>query len=66
MIWQRVADDLRATADDAGRKAEALRKLVTTAINDPVNIERIKTIERHKINGNICMALAQALEAGIE
>jgi hypothetical protein len=66
MNWQKVADDLREQAVEAGKHAEALSKSLISRSPDTMMIERAKTVERHRINANFCLALAQALEAGID
>lgn len=68
MNWQKVIDDLDAQAMQAVHHANELKKNIpamSTGGNGAVE-ERLKTIERHKINGNFCFALAQALKAGLE
>jgi hypothetical protein len=69
MNWSAVADSLRVQADNAIKHAEALRtRTVTTGAlaDDPIMVERVKTVERHRINANFCLALAEALEAGLD
>jgi hypothetical protein len=68
MNWKAVADSLFDQAEEATKNVEALRTRMSTTgplANDPLNVERVKLVERHRINANLCYALAAALDAGL-
>lgn len=59
MKWKAVIASLRREAAEAVGHAMALSSQLEVS-----EVAR-KTIERHKINANFCIALADALEAGL-
>jgi hypothetical protein len=61
MNWKAVVDDLREQASESAEKTKAL-----TARVKVYDVEGMKLIERHRIQANFCIGLADALEAGIE
>lgn len=63
MNWTRVITSLRETGHDSSQKAIAFQQRYGIS---RVYDENAKQIERHRINGNFCFALADALEVGLE